>query len=121
EPLFMRAAIGPGFMLPIVALDDGDEVEQLAAAHRVVKNMRGWRDPAAMAHQLGRQLCGGAEAAPRHEAGEARPVCAEEPLADHRVNAIRADQRIARNALAGVEDGDDALAGLLEADAALAE
>ena len=94
---FLAGAFGgPGFHLPVVALDDADEVEQLAAAQEVVHDVPPRPDPVGpdRPHPL-RQAIRRNDAAPRHEAEELRPVGAEQRVADGGVHAVGADQGVA--------------------------
>jgi hypothetical protein len=43
--LFARAGVGPGLALPVVALDDADEIEQVAATQWIVDDVASGADP----------------------------------------------------------------------------
>ena len=118
-----RAGLRPAFDQPVVALDRGDEVQQLAAAQRVGDDVAMRADPghAVLLTQPRGQTVHRHDAAPRHEAGEGGARAAEQRLADARMHAIGADQRIAADALAVFEQQCHAVGVLFEVDAARAD
>src|SRR6185503_6339909 len=90
------AFFGPGFHAP-VALDDADEIEDLAPAQQVIDHVAAWTDPVDpdVAPHVWRQFLHRYEPAPRHAAGKLGLVVADETIADARVNAVGADECIA--------------------------
>src|SRR6185437_9427037 len=79
-----RAALGPGFHRPVLALEDADEVEKFAAAHRIGDDMAAGANPvgADIALHAGRQALHRHEAAPGGNAGEERLFIATDLPAD---------------------------------------
>ena len=71
---------GPAFDPPVVALQQADEIEKPAAAHRIVHDVAARPDPVGADVELDarRHLIARNQAAPRNDAGELRPVGAEQ-------------------------------------------
>src|SRR4051794_13723480 len=118
-----RALLGPGFDAPVPALDDADEVEQLAAPQKIVDHVAAGPDPvdADVAGEARRQLRHRDQSAPCDTAGELCGIAAEQLTADHRVHAVRADQRVTDDALAVREMERDVASVILETRAARIE
>ena len=78
--LVLGALRHPGFDLPVVALDEADEVHDLAAPHRIVQHVAVRAEPVDALHlpQMRRQLVHRHQAAPRDAAGEIGLVGAEQ-------------------------------------------
>src|SRR3954466_8592092 len=112
-----RALLGPGFHAPVAALDDADEVEQLAAPQEIVDDVAAGPDPvdADVAGEALRQLRHRDQSAPCDTAGELWGIAAEQLTADHRVYPVHADQHVAHDALAVRKMQRDAAAVILEA------
>ena len=95
--LLARAFLGPGFDAPIVALHDADEVEQLAAAQKIVDHMAAGADPvdADVAGKRGGSLSTGIR--PRHAMQPVKLVGLPPKswLRMRRMHAVGADQRVA--------------------------
>src|SRR6185437_13070625 len=115
-----RAALGPGFHRPVLALEDADEVEQLAAADRIGDDMAAGADPvgADVALHVRRQALHRHQATPGGYAGEEGLGVAADLPADFGMHAVGADDDSAAHALAVCELQLDATALLLETDAA---
>src|SRR6185503_3693580 len=92
-----RAARAPGLRAPLPALEGADEVHQLPGAQRIVHDMPARPDPVhpQPARHARRELLHRHDPAPDDDPGELRLVLTEERLADARVHAVRADQRVA--------------------------
>ena len=91
--LVLGALRHPGFDLPVVALDEADEVHDLAAPHRIVQHMAVRPEPVGALHlrEMRRQLRHRHQAAPGDAAGELRLVGAEQAGAHLGMDAVGAD------------------------------
>ena len=89
----LRALHGPAFHPPVVALEQTDEIEQRAAAHRIVHDMAAGPDPVGADVHLdaGRHAIARHQHAPGDDAGELRPVGAEHRKPHARLHAVGAD------------------------------
>ena len=117
------ARLGPGFLDPDVLLDQADEIEQPAGGDRVVHEVPARTHPVGgrdldveMRDPLDRD-----QAAIGDAAGEARPLLAEQRMADHRMDAVGADQHVGLDRDAVLEARLDVVAAIGEADAAMRE
>ena len=118
----MAAAHAPGLDLPVGALQHADHVHQPALADRVVDEVRRRCDPLRHpATQHVGQPVRGRDAAPCDAAGEAGTVFAEQAIAQQRMDAVGADERIALRGRAILEFEPDAMTGLPETHHACAD
>ncbi len=109
--------------LPIVALDEADEVHELAATHRIMQHVPARAEPIRAQHpcDVGGQPFHRNQAAPCHAAGELGPVGSEQAFADSRVNAVGAEHERGTHRFAALETHVNVLVGLIEVDAPAAE
>ena len=87
------AFYGPGFHLPVVALDNADEVHELAAPYRIVQHVAARTEPVRADHtrKMRRQPIHRHQAAPRHATSELGAVGAEQTGTHLGVNSVGTD------------------------------
>ena len=118
----VRATLGPGFLRPVGAFAEADEIEDLAAPQRIGDDVPARAEPVG-AHrplQFGRQRRHRREAAPRDDAEEARARIVEHLAAQARMHTVRADEHVAGDAPSVFELERHARAVLHETDTARA-
>jgi hypothetical protein len=115
-----RARLRPALDLPIVTRHDGDKVQQFAAAQWIGHDVTMRTGPAreALLTEPQRQPRHRHDRAPGHEPGEGSAPAAVQRLADARMHAIGADQRIAADLLAVLQRQRHPARVLLQPDAA---
>jgi hypothetical protein len=118
-----RGTVGPILAVPRVVLGPADKIQQLAARHEIMHEVRAGPDPG-LAAELEVEI---EEALDRHQpaigdaAGKSWRLFAEQVGAHCRMDAVGADQDVGRDALAVVEPGLDMVALTGKADEAIAE
>src|SRR5712691_6765579 len=118
-----RRAVGPVLAVPGVVLGPADEIEEAPARDRVVHEMPAGADPGLVAEfepEIGDAL-GGHQPAIGDAAGKARRLLAEQLGAHRRVDAVGADQHVARDPRAVFEPCRDFVALLSNPHKPLAE
>src|SRR5215467_1120943 len=117
--LLDRSSLGPRFDVPIFTLNDSHKIQQLTAANRIVNHVPTRTHPIRSngSSQAFGQTLHRDQASPGHAPREIWPVRPEQLGADTRMDAVRADQDIAGDALTALKRKAHAIRVLLEADA----
>src|SRR5579859_169408 len=120
---FAGALLGPGLHRPVLALEDADEVEKLAAADWISDDMTAGSHPigADVALHVQWQAVHRHQAAPGRNARKERFCIAADLPSDFRVDAIRADHHVATSLLTIGEPEPDSAVVFLKTGAAAAD